>query len=149
MLYLFILYVFLGASSDASAIKEAMLRDVNTLRQQGCSCGGEWMAPATPVIWNNKLESSASSHANEMQKYNFLDHFSKDGKDIGARTRGHGYDWSAIGENVAKGQNSVSQVVEDWKVSTTHCVVIMNPLFRELGAANNGDYWVLHMGAHK
>ncbi|NLO78992.1 MAG: CAP domain-containing protein [Xanthomonadaceae bacterium] len=39
------------------------------------------------------------------------------------------------GENIAAGQRSVAEVMQDWLQSAGHCANIMNPLHAELGAA--------------
>lgn len=60
-----------------------------------------------------------------------------------------GYPWRTIGENLARGQITIDEVIEDWQESPTHCRLLMNPKFKEMGAAHMGQYWVLHMGVQK
>jgi uncharacterized protein YkwD len=101
------------------------------------------------VKWHSKLEISATLHARQMLRYQFFEHFSKGGKDIGERVTAVGYPWRTVGENLGRGQMSIPELIDDWIESPTHCRLLMNPKFREMGAAHAGNYWVLHMGVRK
>ena len=46
-----------------------------------------------------------------------------------------GYRWRGVGENVASGQTTPEEVVEDWVHSPGHCANLMSPDFTEMGAA--------------
>ncbi len=52
----------------------------------------------------------------------------------------------AIGENLAKGQLSVEQVLEDWLNSPEHRKNILRPQFTEMGVGLFGDLWVQEFG---
>ena len=59
-----------------------------------------------------------------------------------------GYRWRVVGENIASGQATPEQVVEEWIGSAHHCANLMSPDFTEMGvgfAANStsagGIYW--------
>jgi uncharacterized protein YkwD len=83
--------------------------------------------------------------------------FSHQGSDrslVGARATAAGYDWTVIGENIAAGQGRAQQVVEGWLASPSHCYNLMNPDFREMGAAYASNpqsqatiYWTQVFGA--
>ena len=49
------------------------------------------------------------------------------------RARAAGYDWRAIGENIAEGQLSVAEVMETWMNSPGHRRNILEKGFKELG----------------
>ena len=49
------------------------------------------------------------------------------------RSRADGYDWRAIGENIAEGQFSVAEVMDTWMHSPGHRRNILDPGFKELG----------------
>ena len=49
------------------------------------------------------------------------------------RARDAGYDWRAIGENIAEGQTSVEEVMDTWMHSPGHRRNILDPDFKELG----------------
>lgn len=130
---------------DSVSFEAEFITELNVLRQRGCQCGDDWMS-GQPVKWNKTLARSATLHARQMQRYNFFEHYSKGGKDVGERARALGYQWRTIGENLARGHRSVDHVLRDWQKSDTHCAVLMNPKFVEMGLAKVGTYWVLHMG---
>ncbi|MDX1478371.1 MAG: CAP domain-containing protein [Saprospiraceae bacterium] len=144
LLVLILLTIGVHGTSETQ-LKDQCLQDLNALRVRGCHCGDEWMAGG-PVRWNDRLALSASLHARQMQRYNFFEHYSRGGKDIGERAHAVGYAWKTIGENLARGHKTVDHVLRDWQKSVTHCAVLMNPRFREMGLARAGKYWVLHMG---
>ena len=104
------------------------------------------MPPVQRVYWHPKLEISATLHANQMLRYGFFEHYSRGGMDVGERAHAVGYPWRTIGENLARGQANIPEVIRAWIKSPEHCRVLMNPKFREMGAARAGPYWVLHLG---
>ena len=52
----------------------------------------------------------------------------------------------ALGENLAKGQMTVAQVMEDWMNSPHHRENILRPEFEEIGIGLFGDVWVQDYG---
>ena len=131
---------------DGSAISNSMLAAVNQLRQSGCKCGRKRMPPVPALQWDSKLELAALKHAKDMNQKNFFDHKGSDGSDAGQRASHAGYKWRNIGENIAKGPTSVTEVVQGWKESPGHCLNIMSADFTELGAVQYGDLWVQIFG---
>src|SRR5713226_4782392 len=64
----------------------------------------------------------------------FLSHTGPDGSTFEHRINAAGYsDWTAIGENIAAGQQSPQQVVDDWMNSPGHRANILDPSFRDVG----------------
>lgn len=53
----------------------------------------------------------------------------------------------ALGENIARGQQTAVTVVEQWMASPSHRQAILQPLFRETGVGVFGDVWVQEFGA--
>jgi uncharacterized protein YkwD len=151
MLSILLLLLLSGTSevSDNAAFAIAFMDNINEVRRTGCVCEGEFMPPAGKVIWHPKLEISATIHAQQMVKYRFFEHYSRGGMDIGERAKAVGYPWRTIGENLARGQVTIHEVIKDWKKSPLHCRLLMNPKFKEMGAAHVNQYWVLHMGVRK
>ena len=130
-------------------IKSEMLWKINQIREDGCRCGAKRMPPVESVVWNKTLEKSARQHAVDMNRKNYFSHFSRSGADIGKRAQDAGYRYEKVGENIAEGQINVNQVLEDWLDSYDHCILIMNPIFEEMGAARVGYHWVLHFGKQR
>lgn len=113
----------------------AMLDAVNIARASSRSCGGQRYAAAPALKWSCPLATAASRHSRDMATHDFMSHIGSDGLKLGDRVSAVGYSWSAIGENVAAGQRSVDTVMQSWLQSPGHCANIMNPAYRDLGAA--------------
>lgn len=144
----FVLLSFYGGKDTypSEAAKDHMLIKVNKIRAKGCYCGSKYMPPADPVQWDDLLYRSALSHAKEMKRYNFFDHYSTDGEDIGERLDQFGYRWQVAGENLGEGQRTFNQVLRDWLDSPSHCRMLMNPKVEEMAVAKYSKYWVQHFG---
>ncbi|NVZ94416.1 CAP domain-containing protein [Pseudomonas sp. D6002] len=121
---------------------------INTARQQPRQCGGQAFAATTPLSWNEALANAAAGHARNMANGNFFDHLDHDGRTPGDRAELAGYIGQQIGENIAAGMDTPRKVVDGWLASPGHCANLMNPQFREMGAAyamdpksDAGIYW--------
>jgi uncharacterized protein YkwD len=114
----------------------AMLDAVNSARASPRSCGGQPYAAAPALNWSCPLAAAASRHSRDMATHDFMSHTGSDGLKLSDRVSAAGYSWSAIGENVAAGQRSVDTVLQSWLQSPGHCANIMNPAYRDLGAAS-------------
>ncbi len=136
-------------SLDAATAR-AVLDEVNLLRSTGCKCpGGKRYAPATALRWDEQLEQAAQAHADDMHRRNYFSHTSANGADFSDRVTRAGYDWKAVGENIAKGYPTARSVVEAWRSSKDHCPNMMNPEFRDMGVGKTGPYWVQNLGVRK
>jgi uncharacterized protein YkwD len=118
-----------------SEADKQMLTQVNTARSQPRSCGSE-NYPATAAIgWHCTLEEVAYAHNRDMGDNNFFSHTGSNGLTVGDRIRNAGYDWSAVGENIAAGQQTINIVMAAWLDSPGHCANIMSSVYTEFGAA--------------
>ncbi|HEX9950587.1 MAG TPA: CAP domain-containing protein [Rubricoccaceae bacterium] len=127
---------------DASATPWAeMLSAVNRARAAGQNCGGTYSPSARALVWNERLEVAAANHTVDMASHQYFDHVGTDGSRVGDRTTHAGYAWRAVGENIARGQRNVNEVVADWISSPSHCRNLMDPRFIEMGASEQGQYW--------
>jgi uncharacterized protein YkwD len=136
----------LEKGNNAEAFKAEMLKLVNQTRSEGCQCGNRYMPPAPPLNWNNKLEKAAESHAKDMNSNKFIGHRGSNGSKIGDRIKANDYFWKAVGENVSWGPRTVEAAVAGWKDSPSHCITLMSPSYKEMGAANEGKFWVQDFG---
>jgi uncharacterized protein YkwD len=132
---------------------KAVLEFTNAARARDTICGERHFGPATPLEWNEELASAALAHSRDMATHNYFSHYEKDGSTVGDRAARAGYTWSRIGENIAAGQGSPEQVVAGWIKSPHHCANIMEPDFRQMGAAYYVDptsdtviYWTQVFG---
>ena len=131
------LYVlFLGAtSSDTFARRTAGLRDRDRVRRELLAAiNRERKARRVPPLRvDPKLESAAQGHADDMLARGYYGHASPEGAKVLDRTRRAGYPSLAVGENIAKGQTSVADVVEGWMGSPEHRRNILHAFFRDTG----------------
>jgi len=142
-----------GRLGDWQAEGQKLLEQINSARRQPRQCGGQAFAATTPLAWNAVLAGAAESHTRNMANNNFFDHKDRDGRTPGDRAELAGYNGQLIGENIAAGQDTVRKVVDGWLSSPGHCANLMNPQFRELGAAyavdpksDSGIYWTAMFG---
>lgn len=128
---------------------------VNVRRAAGAQCGDQGsFAAAPPLAWNPSLTQASLVHSDDMMVLNYFSHTGSDGGNAGQRATAAGYPWSAVGENIAAGQPSVSVVVDGWMASPGHCANIMHAGFRDIGlacvsgSASNTyrTYWTMTLG---
>lgn len=139
---------------DWQAEGQKLLEALNIARTQARQCGGQSFAATTPLTWNANLATAAEGHSRAMANGNFFDHKAPDGSMPGDRAELAGYIAQQIGENIAAGQDTVRKVVDGWLASPGHCANLMNPQFRDLGAAyatdpksDAGIYWTALFGS--
>ncbi len=124
------------------ALEDEVASLVNERRSVGGVCGGESFGPARPLAMDSKLRCAARNHSLDMATRGFFDHINPDGEDFADRLSRAGFDWSAIGENIAKGQDSAATVMAGWMDSPGHCANILEPRFEVLGVGYyEGDFW--------
>lgn len=121
---------------------------INTARAEPRQCGTQAFTATAPLSWNNTLAGAANSHTRNMANGNFFDHLDHDGRTPGDRAELAGYIAKNIGETIAAGLDTPRKVVDGWLASPGHCATLMNPQFRDLGAAyamdpksDAGIYW--------
>ncbi|ULJ61274.1 CAP domain-containing protein [Wielerella bovis] len=140
------------AAQDYSS--EQMLNAVNRIRSQGRMCGARRFQAAPPLRWNKLLQSSAQKHAQDMANQDYYGHVSRDGRTLRQRINQEGYVFVEAAENVAAGQLSLQQVLDNWLDSPLHCENLMDANVSELGMAyayrDNARfkiYWVQNFAA--
>ncbi len=143
-----------GKLSDWPAEGQQLLEQLNAARSQPRACGVQAFAAAPPLTWSAALGAAAEAHSRAMANGNFFAHRGRDGRTPGDRAELAGYSGRQIGENIAAGLDASSRVVEGWLASPGHCAILMNPQFRDLGAAyavdpksDAGIYWTALFGA--
>ncbi|GAB2691040.1 hypothetical protein GCM10027037_12820 [Mucilaginibacter koreensis] len=141
-------------TSAKRGFKQEFLKRINAVRAQGCNCGGTYMPPAAPLTWNDNLENAAAGHAADMADQQYFSHTSKDGRNMEDRMVLGGYTIKGfksfmVGENIAWGQRSIDEVMKGWIASPGHCKNLMNAGFKEVGVAENNNYWVQDFGGRE
>lgn len=102
---------------------------------------------------DNALSAIAQTKAEDMAKNNYFAHNSPTFGSVGDMLDHFQYDWSAYGENIAKGYTSAETVVEGWMESPGHRANILQSRFTNIGTGyatdkNGTTYWV-HMFSTK
>jgi uncharacterized protein YkwD len=141
-------------TASTQKFRREFLEYINSVRAKGCTCGITYMAPAPPLTWNVQLELSAMGHAADMANQNYFSHTSLDGRTMQGRIRAAGYTYDGfknymIGENIAYGPPTISEVMQGWFKSPGHCKNLMNPEFKEIGVAEDRTYWVQDFGGRE
>jgi uncharacterized protein YkwD len=147
-------YVSSATETDEHASVEHIMKPLNDARTKGRMCGSVYFKSAQPVRWNEKLAQAALNHSLDMAKNGFMSHKGSDGSRTDERLAQVEYHWSAYGENVGQGYKTAGEAMDAWLKSEMHCKNIMDPDFKEAGAAsarnkNLRAFWTLVLGAPK
>lgn len=139
--------------SAAASVAARVLSLTNEARAQPRNCGGRQFGASAALRPNPRLDSAAAAHARQMAQHSYLEHEGRDGTGPADRVTRAGYRWRSVGENIASGQTTAEQVVQEWLRSPVHCANLMSPSFVEMGLAyavnvNSaaGIYWVQQLG---
>jgi uncharacterized protein YkwD len=139
------------AAGEAAAVGERVLALVNAARADRRRCGLKRFGAVPPLAPSRALQAAAAAHAEDMARRGVMDHAGGDGSTPAERATRAGYAWRTVGENVATGQSTPEQVVEEWLDSPRHCANIMDADYTEMGVAvasnASGVYWAQVFGA--
>jgi len=94
------------------------------------------------------LTDEAQNYAVENANRGYISHTGASGSTLTGRAAWFGYrGWTALGENLARGQSSVAQAVSAWMASPGHRANIMNPSYTDVGfGLGPGPTWVQEFG---
>jgi uncharacterized protein YkwD len=131
-----------SGGSDADGPEAQVLTLVNRERASaGCS----------PVTSNAELTRAADDYSDVMARSGVMSHTGPDGSTMTTRVEAAGYEWSTLGENIARGQADAASVMESWMNSPGHRANILNCSFKELGVGvhfgDGGPWWTQNFGA--
>ena len=100
------------------------------------------------IRYSPQLEAVAAAHANDMASQGYFSHTGANGSSIGDRTTAQGYKWCFVAENIARGQQSLEEVMAGWKASKGHYKNMTHKKAGEFGLARGPDnYWVMVLAA--
>jgi uncharacterized protein YkwD len=149
-----ILAVERSVPGDADVVSGRVLSLVNDARSRPRRCGSQTFAAGKPLRLNAQLGRAALLHSQEMAKYSFMAHQGRDGSSPAQRATRAGYQWTAVGENVAAGPGTAEEVMAGWLANSGHCANIMSARYSEMGVAfvvntrdDFGVYWTLSLAA--
>jgi len=132
--------------SSAVDVEEDVFALVNQRRSQGANCGGDNFSATAPLEYDGSLICAARKHSQDMVDRGFFDHTNPDGDGPGARAGFADFSNSFIGENIAAGQRSPSEVMSSWMGSAGHCRNIMNSDYNVIGIGFIDNHWTQVFG---
>lgn len=132
----------------SAAFEDEVARLVNERRSEGGVCGGESFPASASLARDDRLRCAARNHSLDMATRGYFDHESPDGEDAADRITRAGFEWTAVGENIARGQPNPEEVMADWMASPGHCSNILEPRFEFLGVGYvaDGAHWTQTFG---
>ena len=87
-----------------------------------------------PLKRDRKLSEAAEDRLRDMFDRRYFDHVAPDGTAPDAAVRRRGYDFEAVGENLATGQRTARQAVDHWMRSRRHRATLLGR-FEDAGIA--------------
>jgi len=137
-----------GALSNPERVRTQMLARVNRERVA---------RKLAPLRRHPRLDDAAQAHADDMFARRYYSHDTPEGKTAIERIQALGYRAKYAGENIARGQYSVDEVMDGWMESKTHRDHLLSPVFDDVGfglafGKNPGGYeilWVQNFGRPK
>jgi uncharacterized protein YkwD len=126
------------SQGGASEIEQEIVRLSNAERSNA-GCGD--LRPDT------RLAEAAGGHSADMALRDYFSHTSPEGLTFVDRARAAGYP-APGGENIAWGQRTAAEVMQDWMNSPGHRRNILNCDFRAIGVGfdSRGNYWTQVFG---
>ncbi|MDP2656630.1 MAG: CAP domain-containing protein [bacterium] len=146
---------YIADLADISKVRNDMLARVNEERQKAgvapLVLNDDQSSQNTGIgflSYNDQLIAAAQNHADDMKTNGYYSHLSLDGSNIGNRVKAEGYDYAVVGENIAKGQRSVKEVMDGWMASQGHRENILNSTYTDFGMGlsfgeNSNGYEIL------
>ncbi len=127
-----------GAETTLSSPTDQIVQLTNAERE---------MAGCAALDVDPRLSSAAQSHAVDMATTGYFSHVSMDGRTFDERIRAAGYS-SPAAENIASGQLTPSEVMQDWMQSPGHRRNIVDCSIKAIGAGydSRGNYWTQSFG---
>jgi uncharacterized protein YkwD len=96
-----------------------------------------------PLYLSTHLNSAAQAHSDYMARTGVFDHYQLNGSSPLDRAKNAGYLGRKIKENIAMGQTSPEEVVQDWMQSSHHRVNMLSPDITDIGVGYRDHYWTL------
>jgi len=131
-------------TGDATRLDFARTVDVATAGAQIAAYRGQGGLGA--LRHSAALQAAAQYHADDMASSGNFSHHGSNGSSLSSRVRAAGYNACFAAENIAYGQGSLQQVMQDWMGSRGHRRNIMDSRANQFGLARRGTYWVMVLG---
>ncbi len=128
-------------TSGVSSWEKLLLQLINQSRAE---------AGVKPLAFDAELVSAAGRHTDWMVQADVFSHTGAGGSSAPARVKSAGYNWTAVGENIAYVSGSGAATIDEADImrlhsnlmnSPGHRANILNPNFTEIGVGiTQGDY---------
>ncbi|MFC8416376.1 CAP domain-containing protein [Streptomyces coelicoflavus] len=133
-----------GTGSDSGATGGAEAQVLALVNEERAAAG------CSPVTANDRLTRAADDYSDVMASSGVMSHTGPDGSTMASRVEAAGYQWSTLGENIARGQADAASVMDSWMNSPGHRANILNCSFKELGVGvhfgDGGPWWTQDFG---
>jgi len=98
-----------------------------------------------PVKLDDRMNQAAQKHSDFMAETAQISHTGRNGSKAHERMTAEGVSWRTAAENVAAGQQTPEQVVQDWINSPGHRANLLNADATIMGLGENSNYWTLDL----
>ncbi len=88
-----------------------------------------------PLTLNQNLNTAASALAADMARHDRLSHSGPNGADLAKRLKAAGYAYAVAAENVGVGQQSLAELIGEWKKSASESQNLLLPDAKQMGIA--------------
>lgn len=130
-------YALVAATSQSEINRPIIeqLSDLETVRQQLLDRVNEERARRHrgPLRPSRALDLAAQTYAERMMREEFYGHISPRGDTVLERVQASGYEPELIGENLASGQPTAEQAMDNWMASKEHRDNILDQCYRDIG----------------
>lgn len=131
-----------NTSTSTKGFTDEVIILTNMERRTPNNCG-----PGGSALKSNlQLTQAAQAHSKDMDENNYFSHTGRDGSTHLDRARRAGYGSSFVGENIASGQRTPSEVMQSWMASPGHCENIMKAEYRDIGVGYANGLWTMMLG---
>ncbi|MBD9732667.1 CAP domain-containing protein [Streptomyces sp. H28] len=136
-----------GAGGSGSSGGSAETQVIALVNQERAAAG------CSPLTANARLTRAADDYSDVMAASGVMSHTGPDGSTMTTRVEAAGYQWSTLGENIARGQADAASVMKSWMNSPGHRANILNCSFKEIGVGvhfgDGGPWWTQNFGASR
>jgi len=132
-IFLLLSSAFIQGKALAASFEEQVAQLVN---QERTSRG------LSPLSFSTELSRVAEDKAKDMYNNNYFSHTSPTYGSPFQMMQSYGIKYTAAGENIAKGQRSPQEVMDDWMNSSGHRANILSTKFNQIGVGYYNGYWV-------
>ena len=125
--------------ASSAAADPAQVEAVNALRQAEGRAALEY---------SDLLAEAAMRHARDLAAAQHFSHLGSNGSDVAERVSAVGYGWCVVAENIAKGHETLAEVLSAWNASPGHRKNMLSPEMRAFAVARaEGNIWVMVLAA--